>query len=129
VAPPSSTEPSRADVIRADIDRIRGMSDAEFAEKWGDWARRQDRDLKLVRRRWLEDLEYALPHAEREAESGAVLVAAKDAYRADPSEENKAAKDAAVRAVQDIRAEERGSREPADPKGFRLAGDAYVVGG
>lgn len=48
--------------------------------------------------------------SEREDEAGAVLVAAKDAYRADPSEENKAAKAKAVRALVEIRNEERAGR-------------------
>ena len=48
--------------------------------------------------------------SDREDEAVAVLVAAKDAYRADPSPENKAAKAEAVRAVEDIRNEERAGR-------------------
>jgi hypothetical protein len=48
--------------------------------------------------------------SQREDEAVAVLVAAKDAYREDPSEENKARKAEAVRAVQDIRNEERAGR-------------------
>ncbi len=114
---------ARSDVIRADLDRIRGMSDAEFADKWGAWARSQDRDLTLVRQRWIGDLEHMLPHAVREEEAVAELVAAKDAYRDDPSEANRQRKADAVAAVQAVRFEERANRA-----GVRVAGDAYVTG-
>lgn len=49
--------------------------------------------------------------SEREDKAVAVLVAAKDAYREDPSDKNKARKAKAVRALQDIRNEERADRE------------------
>ncbi len=114
---------ARSDVIRADLERIRGMSDEEFADKWGAWARSQDRDLNLVRQRWIEDLEHALPHAEREEEAVAKLVAAKDAFRDDPSEANRQRKADAVAAVQAVRLAERANRT-----GVRVVGDAYVTG-
>ncbi len=114
---------ARSDVIRADLERIRGMSEQEFADKWGAWARSQDRDLKLVRQRWIEDLEHMLRHAEREDEAVVELVAAKDAYRDDPSEANRQRKADAVAAVQALRFEERANRT-----GIRVAGDAYVTG-
>ncbi len=114
---------ARSDVIRADLERIRGMSDEEFDAQWGEWARRQDRDLRLLRERWIGDLERMLPHAEREEAALAELVAAKDAYRDDPSEGNRNRKANAVTAVQDIRAEERDGRDT-----HGLAGDAYVTG-
>jgi hypothetical protein len=50
------------------------------------------------------------------------LVAAKDAHRKDPSEENRKAKDKAVAKVQKIRAEEREDRD------FAVGGDAYIEG-
>jgi hypothetical protein len=99
------------------------MSEQEFADKWGAWARSQDRDLKLVRQRWIEDLEHMLRHAEREDEAVVELVAAKDAYRDDPSEANRQRKADAVAAVQALRFEERANRT-----GIRVAGDAYVTG-
>lgn len=112
----------RSEVIRADIDRIEAMSDDEFRDRWGTWARAQDRDPTLVRQRWLDDLRRALPYAEREEAAVAELVAAKDAYRADPSGENRARKVAAVEAVRAIRAEER-------TDAVRIGGDAFVTGG
>lgn len=48
--------------------------------------------------------------SEREDKAVANLVAAKDAYREDPSDKNKARKAKAVQAVQDIRNEERADR-------------------
>ena len=121
---------ARSDVIRADLERIQSMSDGEFAEKWGAWARSQDRDLDLVRQRWVEDLEYALPYAEAEEAACEDLVAAKDAYRDDPSEENKVLKAAAVEAVQLVRAEERLKRVDSTGRPLlRLGGDAYPSGG
>jgi hypothetical protein len=51
------------------------------------------------------------------------LVAAKDAYREDPSEENRKARDAAVKKVQKIRAEEREGRT-----GLIVGGDAEQTG-
>lgn len=59
--------------------------------------------------------------SDRENEAVAVLVAAKDAYRADPSPENKAAKAEAVATVTAIRNEER-----ADRTGVSVAGDAFT---
>ena len=115
---------ARSDVIRADLERIRDMPDAEFEAKWGAWARAQDRDLSLMRQRWLGDLEHMLPHAEAEEAAVEELVAAKDAYRGDPSDTNRLRKAVAVAAVQAIRFEERANRS-----GIRLAGDAYVTGG
>lgn len=112
----------RSENIRADIARVSSMSEEEFLAKWGAWCRAQDRDPALMRRRWLEDLEHMLPFAEREEAAVAELVAAKDAYRADPSA--RARRDAAVAAVQEIRAAERAGRP-----GLRPAGDAFVTGG
>jgi hypothetical protein len=97
------------------------MPDAEFEAKWGNWCRQQDRDLNRMRRRWITDLEAALPHAEREDAAVAELVAAKDAYRRNPSEANRARKAAAVAAVQALRADERSGRT-----GPRVAGDAFI---
>jgi hypothetical protein len=111
----------RSDNIRADIDRIRSMPDEEFREKWGAWARSQDRDLNLMRRRWLDDLEHMLPFAEREDALLAALVAAKDAYRDDPNAHNRQRRDEAVTAVQQVRQEER-----CDRAGIRIAGDAFT---
>jgi hypothetical protein len=51
------------------------------------------------------------------------LVAAKDAYREDPSDENRKARDAAVKKVQKIRAEEREGRT-----GLSIGGDAEQTG-
>jgi hypothetical protein len=51
------------------------------------------------------------------------LVAAKDAYREDPSEENRKARDAAVKKVQKIRAEQREGRT-----GLSVGGDAEQTG-
>jgi hypothetical protein len=59
--------------------------------------------------------------SDREDEAVAVLVAAKDAYRKDPSEENGKAKAEAVAAVEAIRQEERSGRT-----GVSVAGDAFV---
>jgi len=115
---------ARSDVIRADLERIRDMPDAEFEEKWGAWARAQDRDISLMRQRWIGDLEHMLPHAEAEEAAVVELVAAKDAFRADPSDANRERKAAAVAAVQAVRFEERANRT-----GIRLAGDAFVNGG
>lgn len=115
---------ARSDVIRADLERLRGMSDKQFQAKWGAWALSQDRDWRLVRQRWISDLEHMLPHAESEEAAVADLVAAKDAFRADPSEDNRQHKADAVAAVQAVRAEERANRV-----GVRLAGDAFVKAG
>jgi hypothetical protein len=51
------------------------------------------------------------------------LVAAKDAYRKDSSEENRKARDAAVKKVQKIRAEQREGRT-----GLSVGGDAEQTG-
>jgi hypothetical protein len=115
---------ARSDVIRADLDRVRSMSDEEFAEQWGEWARQADRDPKLVQQRWIADLEHALPYAEAEEAAVEELVAAKDAYRADPSAENKARRAAAVEAVSAVRAEER-----SRPGRQMVAGDAFISTG
>jgi hypothetical protein len=72
---------ARSEVIRADLERIRGMSDQEFADEWGEWARRNDRDPRLVQERWVRDLEYQLPFAEREEEVLPAFVDAKEAFR------------------------------------------------
>lgn len=61
--------------------------------------------------------------SDREDKAVAVLVAAKDAYRADPSARNKAAKAKAVAAVVAVRNDER-----ADRTGFSVAGDAFTGG-
>lgn len=113
---------ARADDIRADIERIESMPDAEFEERWGDWARSQDRDLEMMRTRWVDDLKRMLPHAEREDEAGVELVAAKDAYRDDPSENNRLRRDRAVAEIQQIRRDKRAGR------GMAIAGDAFVNG-
>lgn len=112
---------ARADNIRADLDRIRSMSDDEFADRWGAWARAQDRDLNLMRQRWIDDLEHMLPHAEREEVAVAELVEAKDAFRADPNAATRRRRDEAVAAVQALRFEERANRG-----GIRVCGDAFV---
>lgn len=114
---------ARSDNIRADLERIRSMPDVEFEARWGLWCLRQDRDIHLMRQRWIDDLERMLPYAEWEDAAVAELVAAKDAFRADPSEVNRVRKADAVAAVQAIRAEERSNRS-----GVRVAGDAYVAG-
>lgn len=114
---------ARSDNIRADLERVRSMPDEEFADKWGDWAHRQDRDLRLVRKRWIDDLEHMLPHAEAEEEAVEELVTAKDAYRADPTDNNKRRRDDAVAKVQAVRSAERANRS-----GVRVGGDAYVTG-
>lgn len=62
--------------------------------------------------------------SEREDEAVAELVAAKDAYRADPTTENKAAKADAVEAVQAIRNEER-----ADRVGVTVSADSFTKEG
>lgn len=115
---------ARSDVIRADLDRVRGMSDAEFAEQWGEWARQADRDPKLVQKRWIGDLERALPYAEAEEAALEELGAAKDAYRDDPSQENKVRRQAAIVAVSAIRTEERSL-----PGRHTVAGDAFISTG
>jgi hypothetical protein len=114
---------ARSDVIRGDIERIGSMSDHDFEQKWGGWAYANDRDLGMVRRRWLDDLDHALGFAEEEEYALVELVAAKEVYADDPSQANKDRKAAAVAAVQDIRARERVRR------GNRLiGGDAYTNG-
>lgn len=78
----------------------------------------------------LQDLiaqKEAADAALREAEEGllAELVAAKEAFRADPSPENLARKEAAVDAIRAYRGvvrAERGARH-------QVAGDAFVDGG
>jgi hypothetical protein len=74
-----------------------------------------------MRQRWLADLERMLPYAEREDEACVELVAAKDAYRDDPTAENLERKQMAVMTVQDIRAEERTA-------GVQVCGDAFIGG-
>lgn len=115
---------ARSDVIRADLERIRSMPDDEFEAKWADWARQYDRDLTLMRQRWIGDLERMLPYAEAEEAALVEMTAAKDAYREDPSPDNKARRAAAVAAVQAIRLEER-----THPGRQLVAGDAFVTGG
>lgn len=112
---------ARSDNLRADIARIGSMPDEEFAAEWGAWCRTQDRDLNLMRERWLDDLRFALPFAEREEAAVEELVAAKAAYAEDPSDENRERKAAAVEAVQAVRAEERANR-----KHIGIAGDAFT---
>lgn len=114
---------ARSDNLRADIERICNMPDDEFAAKWGWWCYQRDRDINLMRRRWIADLEYALPFAEREEAAVAELVAAKDACRADSSDANRARKTAAIAAVQAIRAEERANRTAVG-----IVGDAFAPG-
>lgn len=114
----------RSDVLRADLERIGSMPDDEFEAKWGEWCRSRDRDIRLMRQRWIGDLEHMLAHAEREDIAVIELVAAKDAYQADPSDANRERKAAAVAAVLAIRAEERAQRP-----GMRVCGDAYVSEG
>lgn len=113
---------ARSDVIRADLERIRSTPDDEFAEKWGEWARQNDRDLNLMRQRWIGDLERALPHAEAEEAVLGELVAAKDAYREDQSEPNRVRRAAAVAAVQAVRNAERG-------RSRKMTGDTFVSTG
>lgn len=115
---------ARSDVIRADLERIQAMSEEEFAEQWGEWARQADRDPKLVQQRWIADLKRALPYAEAEEAAVVELVAAKDAYRADPSPDNKTRRDAAIAAVGAIRTEER-----SHPGRHMVAGDAFISTG
>lgn len=115
---------SRADNIRADLARIGGMSDAEFEQQWGEWCRRHDRDIALMRQRWLRDLDHMLWHAQQEESACVELVAAKDAYREDPSAGNRTRRDEAIARVRDIRAAERSNRGD----GHRIAGDAFVTG-
>ena len=98
------------------------MPDDEFETQWGAWARERDRDLTLMRQRWLDDLERALPFAEREEDAVAELVDAKAACADDPTPDTRARKAAAVAAVQALRAEERAGRTSF------LAGDAYATG-
>lgn len=111
---------ARSEVIRADLERIRGMSDEEFAEQWGEWARQADRELAKVKDRWVSDLEWNLEHAELEEDALAELVAAKDAYRADQSPANKARRQAAMDTVREIRQQER-----SRPGRQMVAGDAF----
>lgn len=113
---------ARSDNIRADIERIGAMPDAEFAETWGEWARQRDRDLTLLRQRWLDDLARALPYAEQEEAAVAELVAAKEACRDDPTDATRRRKAEAVAAVRAIRAGERDGRTTF------VAGDAYPTG-
>jgi len=113
---------ARSDNIRADIERISTMPDAEFEARWGAWAHKRDRDLSLMRQRWLGDLERALPFAEREEAAVAELIAAKVACTDEPSATNRARKATAVAAVQAARAEERTGRTTF------VAGDAYATG-
>ncbi len=112
---------ARSNNISADIARVEGMSEAEFAAQWGEWAERRDKDPRKVQRRWVRELKAALPHAQAEDAAVADLVAAKDNYRADPNPTTKAAKDAAVAAVQALRQTERATR-----KGVRIVGDAFT---
>lgn len=114
---------ARSDVIKADLERIRSMPDKEFEDSWGEWARQADRDLRLVRDRWISDLERALPYAEAEEAAVEGLVAAKDAYRAEPNAANKARRAVAVEAVKEIRAAER-----AQAGRQFVVGDAFVTG-
>lgn len=113
---------ARSDNLRADIERIRSMPDDEFETRWGSWAYERDRDLTLMRQRWLDDLTRALPYAEREEEAVAELVAAKAACADGPNPDTRARKAAAVAAVQAVRAEERAGRTNF------VAGDAYATG-
>ena len=62
--------------------------------------------------------------SDREDKAVAVLTAAKDAYREDPSGRNKARKAAAVARVVAIRNEERAERT-----GVTVAGDAFMTEG
>lgn len=114
---------ARSDNIRADIERLRSMSDEDFHARWAEWCFNNDRDVDLMRARWIGDLEYALPFAEREDSACADLVDAKDAYREEPTEENRQWRDQCVDYVLSIRAEER-----ADRRRLFIGGDAFVSG-
>lgn len=114
---------ARSDVIRADLERVRGMSAEQFADRWGEWARGLDKDLAAVQARWIRDLEHALPYAEQEDDAVQVLVDAKEAAVAYPSAETRARKDAAIAALQAIRTAER-----SRPNRQFIAGDAFVTG-
>ena len=111
---------ARSDNLKADLDRIRSMPEAEFEARWGTWCRVRDRDVNLMRARWIADLEYAIPHAEREEAALTELIEAKEAFRLEPTAANRARRDAAVTAIQAIRAEERAER-----RGVGVAGDAF----
>lgn len=111
----------RSDNLKADLRRVKGMSASEFEAEWGRWAEATDRDPERVRARWVRDLEKAIPFAEREEEALDELVKAKEAHRKKSTDETKARRDAAVEAVQAIRAEERANRA-----GITIGGDAYT---
>lgn len=116
----------RAEVIEADLDRIRSMPDDVFEQQWGAWCLSQDRDVNLMRQRWIADLERMLPYARQEDAAVEELVAAKDAYRTDPTPAARNRRDVAVAAVQNLRAQERETRRDK----YRIGGDAYVaIGG
>lgn len=115
----------RAEVIEADLERIRSMPSDQFEEQWGAWCRSQDRDVNLMRQRWIADLEHMAAYAQREDEAVAELVAAKDAYRSDPSPMARARRDAAVAKVQACRAEEREARRDK----VTVGGDAFAETG
>ena len=113
---------ARSDNLRADIERISAMPDDEFEAQWGQWAHERDRDLTLMRRRWLGDLERMLPFAEAEEEAVAELLAAKAACVDEPTPANRERKAAAVAAVQAVPAQERVGRTAL------VASEAYATG-
>lgn len=112
---------SRSEVLQADLERIEAMSPEDFDARWGAWADATDRDVVKVRERWIRDLRRGLAYAQLEDEGVRELIAAKDAYRADPSEANRARKAAAVDYVQSLRTEERDQ-----PGRMRISGDAFT---
>jgi hypothetical protein len=119
---------SRAEIAAADLARITAMSQEEFRDEWGEWARLRDRDVELVRTRWISDLRDQITWGEQEDLVLAELVAAKDAYRADPNEATKARKARAVAEIVQLRSMERISR--LDPLTGRpvitIGGDAWA---
>lgn len=72
---------NRADVVRADLERVRDMTPERFAAEWDEWARASGQNVHDLRRHWIADLEYALPFAEREDAAVAELNPIKDEYR------------------------------------------------
>lgn len=113
---------ARSDVVKADLERIRGMSRKDFEDKWGDWARERDRDVTLVQQRWVRDLEHQLAHAKQEEALLDELTAAKAAHQENPTDASRQRRDAAVASIQAVRAAERANRTVS------LAGDAYETG-
>lgn len=113
---------ARSDVVKADLERIQGMSRKDFADKWGDWARARDRDVALVQQRWVRDLEHQLTHAQQEEALLDELTEAKAAHRKSPTDASRQRRDAAVASIQAVRAAERANRT------VRIGGDTYETG-